>query len=87
MNLLATTKMSSKGQVVIPETIRNQLNLVPGTQFIVLGETDTVILKSVQAPSLKEFSKLRTKARQQARKAGLEKTNVHKALKKARKTK
>ena len=85
MNPLATTKMSSKGQVVIPESIRDQLNLTPGTQFIVLGETDTVILKSVQAPSLKEFSRLRTKARKQARKAGLKKANVREAVKKARK--
>jgi AbrB family looped-hinge helix DNA binding protein len=44
---LATTKMSSKGQVVIPENIRKQLNLKAGAQFIVVGEKDVVILKSI----------------------------------------
>ena len=43
MNHLATTKLSSKGQVVIPEEIRNQLNLHPGDQFIVVAEKDVVI--------------------------------------------
>ena len=35
---ISTTKMSSKGQVVIPENIRKQLNLKAGTQFVVVGD-------------------------------------------------
>jgi len=31
---VSTTKMSSKGQVVIPENIRRNLNLKTGAQFI-----------------------------------------------------
>jgi AbrB family looped-hinge helix DNA binding protein len=46
MGLVSTTKMSSKGQVVIPEDIRRRLALDTGTQFIVLGEDDVVILKN-----------------------------------------
>ena len=34
---IATTKMSSRGQIVIPESIRKQLGLVPGAQFGVEG--------------------------------------------------
>jgi AbrB family looped-hinge helix DNA binding protein len=33
----ATTTMSTKRQVVIPEEIREQLGLGPGTQFIVVA--------------------------------------------------
>lgn len=36
-NTPATTRMSSKGQIVIPETIRKRLNIQPGAQFIVVG--------------------------------------------------
>lgn len=43
MNTVATTKMSSKGQVVIPEEIRRKLNLVSDSRFVVLGEFDTII--------------------------------------------
>ena len=38
MATLATTKMSSKGQVVIPEDVRKRLNLKAGTQFVVVGD-------------------------------------------------
>ena len=49
---LATTKMSSKGQVVIPEDIRKKLGLKAGSQFVVVGEKDTVILKAILPPSM-----------------------------------
>ena len=42
---LATTKMSSKGQVVLPENIRKKMGLKPGTQFIVVIEKDDLHLK------------------------------------------
>jgi AbrB family looped-hinge helix DNA binding protein len=47
MRKLATTKMSSKGQVVIPEEIRNQLDLHSGDQFIVVASNNVVILKTM----------------------------------------
>ena len=46
MESLATTKLSSKGQVVIPEEIRLRLGLKEGTQFVVVGDRDVVILNS-----------------------------------------
>ena len=42
MKNLATTKMSSKGQVVIPESIREDLGLKAGEQFVVVGRGDVV---------------------------------------------
>jgi AbrB family looped-hinge helix DNA binding protein len=44
MASVATTKLSSKGQVVIPEEVRNQLGLKTGDQFVVVGEGDAVVL-------------------------------------------
>ena len=87
MSTLATTKMSSKGQVVIPESIREQLKLDPGTQFIVLGQKDTVILKSVQPPLLKEFSGLRKELGKQVKKARIKKADLTKAISKSRQKK
>ena len=37
METLATTRMSSKGQVVIPESIRKQLNLQEGRSLLSLA--------------------------------------------------
>jgi AbrB family looped-hinge helix DNA binding protein len=80
----ATTKMSSKGQVVIPKDIREQLNLTAGSQFVVVGDEDVVILKRITAPSLKEFDGLIKQARTQAKKAGFKKSVIELAIKQAR---
>lgn len=85
MNHVATTRLSSKGQVVIPEEIREQLHLEPGTRFIVLGEGDAVILKTITPPEMSEFDSIIQKARQQASEAGITARDVDDAVKEARK--
>ncbi len=84
---LATTKMSSKGQVVIPEVIRKRLNLKTGTQFVVVGDNDVVILKNITPPSIAEFDELITKARKTGKQAGLKKANIKEAIMEVRRTK
>jgi AbrB family looped-hinge helix DNA binding protein len=84
MENLATTRMSSKGQVVIPEEIRDRLGLKAGTQFVVVGNRDVVILKAISAPSVKEFNDLIGQARQQARRTGLRKSDVEAAVARVR---
>jgi len=85
MTKLSTTKMSSKGQIVIPEEIRDRLGLKPGAQFVVIGEKDVVILKTLTAPSMYEFDSIIKEARSQARESKLKRSDVYKATKKARK--
>jgi AbrB family looped-hinge helix DNA binding protein len=84
METLATTRMSSKGQVVIPESIRRQLDLKEGAQFLVVAEDDVVILKVVTPPAISEFDALIRQARKQAREAGLKPGDVKSAVAKAR---
>ena len=83
----STTKMSSKGQVVIPEEIRVQLGLTPGTQFVVVGERDVVILKILTAPSLSEFDDLIDEARRQAKMAKMKRSDIKKAVQAEKKKK
>jgi AbrB family looped-hinge helix DNA binding protein len=82
--MIATTKMSSKGQVVIPEDLRERMNLSAGSQFIVVGEGDVVILKTLTTPSMKQFDGLIRKARQQARSTGMTPQDVDRAIAKVR---
>ncbi len=84
MEGLATTRMSSKGQVVIPEEVRDRLGLKAGTQFVVVGNRDAVILKAISAPPVKEFNDLIVQARRQARRAGLRRSDVKSAVGKVR---
>jgi AbrB family looped-hinge helix DNA binding protein len=81
---ISTTKMSSKGQVVIPEAIRKKLGLKSGDQFIVTGNKDVVILKSISPPSLDEFDDLIAEARKQARNAGMKRSDIKAALTRVR---
>ncbi|MCI0555755.1 MAG: AbrB/MazE/SpoVT family DNA-binding domain-containing protein [Anaerolineae bacterium] len=84
METLATTRMSSKGQVVIPESIRKRLDLKEGAQFLVVGDEDVVILKVVTPPDKNEFDALIKEARRQAKEAGLKPKDVTSAVAKAR---
>lgn len=80
MIAIATTRMSSKGQVVIPEDLRTRLKLTEGAQFIVVGEGDVVILKTLTTPSIKQFDSLIRKARKQAKLAGMRPGDVSRAI-------
>ena len=81
---VSTTKMSSKGQVVIPENIRRNLNLKAGAQFVVVGDKDVVILKTITPPSIDEFDEIIAKARRDGKRAGLRKGDILEAIKKVR---
>ncbi len=87
MQNTATTTLSSKGQVVIPEEIRARLGLKAGAQFVVVGDRDTVILKVLEPPSIKEFQGLMAQARKAAKQAGLRRADVAKAVTKVRRAK
>lgn len=85
MSSLSTTKMSSKGQIVIPEEIRISMDLHSGDQFIAVAENDVVILKKLFKPSSQEFSSLISHARKAAKKAGLTKESLASVIKEVRK--
>ncbi len=81
---VATTKMSSKGQIVIPEKIRKQLKLKTGAQFVVVGENDVIILKSISPPSIDDFHNLIAEARKKGKQAGIKKSDIKEAILKSR---
>ena len=85
MNKVATTKMSSRGQVVIPEEVRRRLGLTKGAQFVVLGEGDVVILKAIRPPSMENFDGLVTRAEEAARRAGMTPDDLEVAVREVRK--
>jgi len=84
MGQAATTKLSSRGQVVIPEEIRSRLGLEAGVKFIVVGEGDVVVLKALKPPRLRDFKALLAKARKSAEDAGLTPADVDRAIREVR---
>ena len=81
---LATTKLSSKGQVVIPEAIRERLGLEAGVQFVVVAEGDVVVLKVLNAPKISDFKALLDEAQDSADAAGLIPEDVEAAIREVR---
>ena len=81
---IATTKMSSKGQVVIPEEIRKRLKLKKGSQFVVVSEKDVVILKVISPPPVDEFDAVIADARKKAKEVSMKRSDIEAAIVEAR---
>jgi AbrB family looped-hinge helix DNA binding protein len=80
MSTLTTTKMSSRGQVVIPEIVRNEMGLKTGARFVVISQGDVVMLKVLSPPSAEEFASLHKRLRQKARAAGRKQKDIDKVI-------
>ncbi len=48
MKLPYTTRMSSRGQVVIPDAIRKTMGLEAGSSFLVIAQDDTIVLQRLK---------------------------------------
>jgi len=56
---IAFTKMSKKGQVVIPKNIRERVNFKPTDKFIVYDVKGSVVIKKIEKKNLiKEAEKI-----------------------------
>lgn len=84
-------KMSSKGQIVIPQEIRTEICASEGTVFAVVSGRDSIVLKKVTMPSkdeliceLKEIAKEGTK---RAQRLGIKEKDVPDLIHKARNNK
>ena len=70
------TTTSPKGQVVIPQEIREQMRIESGTKFAVYGRGDTIIFKRVELPTVKYFERLAAFGRTFAKRKGIKEKNV-----------
>lgn len=86
MKPVTTTRLSSKGQIVIPEAIRRRLGLDPGSEFVVLGDGDTIVLQRVRPPTVRDFDTIVARARLAARRAGMRRSDVAAAIDAVRST-
>ena len=80
MSEVVLTKMSSKGQVVIPKALRELLDIREGDVFAMFGHDDTIILKRVSMPSEEEFQELLRWGTDYAKRKGITRDDVQKAI-------
>ena len=53
-------------------------------ELVVLGEGDTVVLKPISVPSMREFDEVIARARRAARRAGMKKSDIAAAIESVR---
>ena len=76
------TRISEKGQVVIPSVLRKEMGIKKSDQFLVFGEDTTIVLKKVEKPAFeKTFDEIAEPLRKAAKRAGLTREDVKKAIK------
>ncbi len=84
METTGTARLSEKGQIVIPRSIREKLGLKKGADFVVIAENDIIVLKKLEPPSLAEFDAIVGKLRRQARRSGIRTVDIDDAVESVR---
>jgi AbrB family looped-hinge helix DNA binding protein len=79
-------KMSGKGQLVVPEDIRESMSLSPGERFVAFAVQDGVLFKKVDIPKVKlDFNALAKEVEAQFKKNKVKNADVPGAVRWARK--
>ena len=82
--MVTIASMSSRGQIVVPLSIRKKLGLDNGSQFLVVTDKNNILLKPVKEPSLDEFYALIEQAQETAKKIGLTQKDIDREIKNMR---
>jgi len=77
-------KIGERGQVVIPQSFRDDMSIRKGDKFMVLQRGDMLVLKKLRAPSREDFDKMLQKAHTHAKKHGLTEKDLPDAITRAR---
>ena len=85
MEKVEITSVSSRGQVVIPQSLRDKMKIHEGEKFVVIGEDSTIVLKKLEMPSFSGIDKLLKKTRDFAKKKGIKEPDIENAIKQTRK--
>lgn len=78
-------KVSSKGQIVIPSSVRKTLGIKPNDRFLVFGKGDTVLFKKMEKTALeKTFDEIARPIRREIKKSGLKEKDLDRLVHEAR---
>ena len=86
--MIELIKMSSKGQIVIPQDIRINMHADEGSLFAVISNKDTVILKKIEKPSkdelIQELTAIAKEGKTRLQKKGLKEEDITQIVDKSR---
>ena len=79
--------MSSKGQIVLPISMRKSLSLKTGDKLAVYSSNGVIMLKPVKIPTVDDFAEWLVEAQEWAASVGYEESDVDDVIKSARERK
>lgn len=80
------TRLSERGQVVIPTELRRSMHLKEGERFIVTGLGDTIILRKLELSQERlRLKRLITKSSEKAKRSGFTEREIERLVEKTRK--
>ena len=74
------TKISSKGQVVIPSEIREKMNLEEGNLLIISDSDGSICMKKIELPKIKSWKKATKPFRDAAKKSNFSNDDLKKLI-------
>ncbi len=81
---IEVTSVSSKGQIVIPKKIRQEIGIKEGTKVVVVCDGENVLLKPIEAPGYETFKKLIKQTDAFVKKHRITKADLEKTIKNVR---
>ncbi|MFT4304606.1 MAG: AbrB/MazE/SpoVT family DNA-binding domain-containing protein [Candidatus Woesearchaeota archaeon] len=80
------TRISEKGQIVIPSSLRKEMKINRSDQFMIFGQDGTVILKKIEKNVFKKtFDEISKPLQKVSKQAKLSRTDLMRSIKDVRK--
>jgi len=71
------SRISEKGQIVIPNSLRRKMKIKKSDQFMVFGEKNTIILKKIEKAAVsKTFDNISKSLRKSAKESGFSRNDL-----------
>jgi len=84
MSTVEITSMSTKGQVVIPASMRKKLNIRGGSKLVVVQDGESILMKPIERPKREEFDRIMKLADEIMKDSDLTEDDVAEAIKESR---
>ncbi len=78
------TKISSKGQIVIPAEIRERMNLEEGNLLIISDSNDSILMKKLELPQVQSWKGATKPFREAAKKSNFSSNDLKKLIEESR---
>ena len=82
--MVSITKLSSKGQVVIPSEIRDKMNLEEGSLLIISDNDDSICIKKIELPKVKSWKEATKPFRDAAKASNFSSDDLKKLIEESR---